>query len=93
MTQPWSLPVVAETYDGMLNDIGRIPRHRRTCGEALSSARGGRVVEGCVGGRHRDDRLRMEGRNRHRVATARSQIPAVIQLESWSSSIADVPTN
>ena len=50
MTQPWSLPVVAETYDGMLNDIDGFHVKAEHAWEALASARGGRVVEGCVGG-------------------------------------------
>src|SRR5215212_4522687 len=46
----WLLPVVAETYDGTLNDINGQhvgPVHVR---EALSAARGGPVEEGSVGG-------------------------------------------
>jgi D-aminopeptidase len=50
MTQPWSLPVVAETYDGLLNDIDGFQVTAEHAWEALASARGGRVVEGCVGG-------------------------------------------
>ena len=48
--QPWGLPVVAETYDGGLNDINGFhvrPEHARA---ALDSARGGAVPEGNVGG-------------------------------------------
>jgi D-aminopeptidase len=46
----WCLPVVAETFDGTLNDINGQhvrPEHVR---EALSDARRGRVTEGSVGG-------------------------------------------
>jgi D-aminopeptidase len=46
----WCLPVVAETFDGTLNDINGqhvTPEHLR---EALSGARGGPVEEGSVGG-------------------------------------------
>src|ERR687895_1946199 len=46
----WVLPVVAETYDGTLNDINGQhvgPEHLR---EALADARGGAVEEGSVGG-------------------------------------------
>jgi D-aminopeptidase len=50
MMQPWSLPVVAETYDGLLNDIDGFHVTARHVWAALDSARGGRVVEGCVGG-------------------------------------------
>jgi L-aminopeptidase/D-esterase-like protein len=48
--QPWSLPVVAETWDGTLNDINGFhvkPEHVIT---ALDDARGGRVAEGNTGG-------------------------------------------
>jgi D-aminopeptidase len=48
--QHWVLPVVAETYDGTLNDINGQhvgPEHLR---EALADARGGPVTEGSVGG-------------------------------------------
>jgi len=48
--QPWSLPVVAETWDGFLNDINGFhikPEHVFT---ALDGARPGRVAEGNVGG-------------------------------------------
>ena len=46
----WVLPVVAETYDGTLNDINGQhvrPKHLR---EALAEARTGPVTEGSVGG-------------------------------------------
>jgi D-aminopeptidase len=50
MTQPWSLPVVAETYDGILNDIDGFHVTAKHAHAALESARGGGVAEGCVGG-------------------------------------------
>ena len=50
MIQPWSLPVVAETYDGLLNDINGFHVTADHAWAALASARGGRVAEGCVGG-------------------------------------------
>jgi L-aminopeptidase/D-esterase-like protein len=50
MLQPWSLPVVAETYDGLLNDINGFHVSERHAWTALINARGGRVAEGCVGG-------------------------------------------
>jgi D-aminopeptidase len=46
----WSLPVVAETWDGVLNDVNGFhvrPEHARA---ALDSAAGGPVPEGNVGG-------------------------------------------
>jgi L-aminopeptidase/D-esterase-like protein len=46
----WSLPVVAETYDGMLNDINGFHVKERHAFEALDGAAGGAVAEGNVGG-------------------------------------------
>ena len=46
----WSLPVVAETWDGYLNDINGFHVKERHVHEALESARGGPVAEGNVGG-------------------------------------------
>src|SRR4029077_19381179 len=46
----WSLPVVGETYDGLLNDAAGFhvrPEHLRA---ALAAARPGPVAEGNVGG-------------------------------------------
>nr|MBP6693454.1 P1 family peptidase [Xanthomonadales bacterium] len=46
----WSLPVVAETWDGWLNELNGFhvkPEHARA---ALDSARGGAIAEGNVGG-------------------------------------------
>jgi L-aminopeptidase/D-esterase-like protein len=46
----WSLPVVAETYDGDLNDINGFHVGREDAIRALESARSGMVSEGNVGG-------------------------------------------
>ena len=46
----WSLPVVAETYDGVLNDINGFHVKERHAFEALDGAKGGPVPEGNVGG-------------------------------------------
>lgn len=46
----WSLPVVAETWDGSLNDINGFHVTKQHAFAALDSARGGRVAEGNVGG-------------------------------------------
>lgn len=46
----WSLPVVAETYDGYLNDINGFHVKEKHVFEALDSARAGTVAEGNVGG-------------------------------------------
>ncbi len=46
----WSLPLVAETWDGFLNDINGFHVRREHVFAALDSARGGPVTEGSVGG-------------------------------------------
>lgn len=46
----WSLPVVAETYDGSLNDINGFHVKKEHAIKALESAQGGSVLEGGVGG-------------------------------------------
>ena len=46
----WSLPVVAETYDGFLNDVNGFHVKPEHLWRALESARGGPVAEGNVGG-------------------------------------------
>ncbi len=46
----WSLPIVAETYDGFLNDTNGFHVHREHVFAALDSARPGPVPEGNVGG-------------------------------------------
>jgi L-aminopeptidase/D-esterase-like protein len=46
----WSLPVVAETYDGALNDINGFHVKDKHAFEALDTAAGGAVREGNVGG-------------------------------------------
>jgi L-aminopeptidase/D-esterase-like protein len=47
---PWSLPVVAETYDGKLNDINGFHVKREHAFEAIEVSSPGPVVEGNVGG-------------------------------------------
>jgi len=46
----WSLPVVAETYDGYLNDINGFHVKREHVFQSLEQARCGPVAEGNVGG-------------------------------------------
>src|SRR6478609_6298556 len=46
----WSLPVVAETWDGWLNDVNGFHVHPEHVFAALDSARPGPVEEGNVGG-------------------------------------------
>ena len=48
--QPWALPVVAETYDGFLNDVNGFHVKREHALQALDGARSGAVGEGNVGG-------------------------------------------
>lgn len=46
----FGLPVVAETWDGMLNDINGFHVKKEHVWQALDSAKGGRVAEGNIGG-------------------------------------------
>lgn len=46
----WAMPVVAETYDGVLNDINAMHVEPRHALEALNAAASGPVAEGAVGG-------------------------------------------
>jgi D-aminopeptidase len=48
--QPWSLPVVAETYDGFLNDINGFHVTKEHVFRALTEASSERPEEGGVGG-------------------------------------------
>jgi D-aminopeptidase len=50
MAQSWSLPVVAETYDGFLNDINGFHVTKDDAWTALNATQPGRVEEGNVGG-------------------------------------------
>ncbi len=46
----WALPVVAETYDGLLNDINGFHVKKEHAFQALQNASGGSIKEGGVGG-------------------------------------------
>lgn len=48
--QPWSLPVVAETWDGFLNDINGFHVKPEHVFQALDEAKSGAVAEGNTGG-------------------------------------------
>jgi L-aminopeptidase/D-esterase-like protein len=48
--QLWGLPVVAETWDGYLNDLNGFHVRREHVFAALDNARGGAIAEGNVGG-------------------------------------------
>ncbi len=50
MQQAWGLPVVAETWDGWLNDINGFHVKEQHAWEALANAKSGSVTEGNVGG-------------------------------------------
>lgn len=47
---PWLLPVVAETFDGFLNDIDAFHLTREHVLAAIADAKSGAVAEGAVGG-------------------------------------------
>jgi D-aminopeptidase len=49
-TSYWALPVVGETWDGLLNDIDVFHVTADHVDEALAAARAGAVAEGAVGG-------------------------------------------
>ena len=48
--QPWMLPVVAETWDGALNDINGFHVTQKDVFDAMNGAHGGSIAEGNVGG-------------------------------------------
>ena len=50
LLQPWSLPVVAETWDGYLNDLNGFHVKKHHVMEAIEKAASGPVEEGGVGG-------------------------------------------
>lgn len=50
LTAQWLLPVVAETWDGYLNDINGPHIKTEHALEAIDSAKGGAVAEGSIGG-------------------------------------------
>ena len=64
------LPVVAETWDGDLNDIFGFHVKKAHAFAALAAAASGPVAEGNVGGRHRHAVPGLQGRHRHREPAA-----------------------
>jgi D-aminopeptidase len=50
LAQPWALPVVAETWDGWLNDLNGFHVKKEDVFSALDGAKTGPVPEGNVGG-------------------------------------------
>ena len=75
--EAWALPVVAETWDGSLNDVDgfHVDRRARQGGLPRRHRRAGR--RGLGRRRHRDDLPRVQGRHRHRVAARRPRSDAV----------------
>ncbi len=70
----WHLPVVAETWDGYLNDTNG---SHVTPADGDQGARGGshRPAGRRLGRRrHRHELLRLQGRHRHRVAPGRHRL-------------------
>jgi L-aminopeptidase/D-esterase-like protein len=49
-TADWNVPVAAETWDGVLNDLNGFHVRQEHALQALEGARGGAVAEGSVGG-------------------------------------------
>jgi D-aminopeptidase len=70
--QPWVLPVVAETYDGYLNDIYGFHVKEQHVFAALDGARPGAVAEGNVGGGTGMTCFEFKGG----IGTASRQLPA-----------------
>ena len=68
----WSLPVVAETWDGWLNDINGFHVKPEHVFNALDTAHGG-DRGGERRRRHRNDLLRIQRRQRNRIAQGRSE--------------------
>ena len=67
----WSLPVVAETWDGYLNDIDGFHVKPEDAFHALDTAHSGPVEEGNVGGGTGADLQRIQGGNRNQFARSR----------------------
>ena len=70
MFQPWSLPVVAETYDGSLNDINGFHVKPEHVFQAIDGAATRPRCRGKRRRRHRHDLLRVQVRHRHGVPQA-----------------------
>ena len=71
-------PVVGETNDGGLNDIRARPVTAEQVREALTTASDGAVREGSVGAGSGNERVRVEGRDRHvvpRLARGARRVP------------------
>ena len=64
----WAMPVVAETYDGVLNDINGQHLTESHALDAMRSAKPGACVRGQRRWRYRHDLLRIQGRYRYGIA-------------------------
>jgi hypothetical protein len=87
LQQPWSLPVVAETWDGWLNDINGFHVKPGDVFSALDTARGGPVPEGNVGGGQASSVMDSRAAPALRPAYCLKQ-KAAIQWECWCSATA-----
>jgi len=68
MSKPWSLPVVAENFDGLLNDIdGFHVKAEHACEGLTARRRGTGCDKDALAGGYRDDRLGWKGGKWHRV--------------------------
>ena len=67
----WALPVVGETWDGLLNDINGLHVRPEHVDEALAKASGGPVEEGAVGAGTGMICHGFKGGHRHRLARGR----------------------
>ena len=65
--EAWALPVVAETWDGTLNDVDGFHVTAEHAKAAYRAATAGSGRRGLGRRRHRDDLPRVQGRHRHRV--------------------------
>ncbi len=70
----WSLPVVAETWDGWLNDINGFHVKPEHAMQALDSGARGTGRGRQRGRRDRHDLQWLQGRHRHRVAPSRGEV-------------------
>ena len=70
----WHLPVVAETWDGYLNDINGAHVTAQTAIRALDSAAQRQARRGLGRRRHRDELLRLQGRHRDGVAAGADRV-------------------
>ena len=92
----WAMPVVAETYDGVLNDINGFHVRSAHALAALDGAAPGPVAEGNVGGGTGMVCLRLQGRHRHVVPAVGAGRPgtssgALVQANHGVRELADGP--